>query len=138
MRRPIRSPLHFDNRRNFADRGASDYAARVLGNLARRAIDLAVLLLALYAFAFVPLGRRTGLEHLRAILKTPASRDAGHEVTQAAERLRDRLLGADAPGRAVPPPAHGAPTVPELRPGRAPPEMAAVPAPPGDAPDASL
>jgi len=62
----------------------------------RRAIDFAVLVLAVYAFAVVPLGHRTGLEHLRAILRTKAAHDAGHEIVEAAERLGHRLLGGDA------------------------------------------
>jgi hypothetical protein len=66
-------------------------------SLGRRAIDLAVLFLALYALAFVPLGRRTGLEHLQAILGTRAARDAGRDLGQAAERLGHRLLGGSEP-----------------------------------------
>lgn len=62
----------------------------------RRAIDFAVLVLAVYALAVVPLGRHTGLEHLRAILGTKAARDAGHELVQAAQRLGRHLLGDDA------------------------------------------
>jgi len=110
----------------------------VLGNLGRRAIDLAVLLLALYAFAFVPLGHRTGLEHLRAILGTRAAKDAGHEMLEAAERLRERLLGEE-PEQPVK--THGRAVVPRL-PRHEPANAALAPnALSGslrDAPDASL
>ena len=66
---------------------------RSVFSLGRRALDLAVLFLAVYVLAVVPLGRHTGLEHLRAILGTKAARDAGHELGVAAQRLGRRLLG---------------------------------------------
>jgi len=100
-------------------------------SLGRRAIDLAVLFLALYALAFVPLGRRTGLEHLRAILRTRAARDAGRDLLEAAERLRHRLLDSDEPIN-----ARGAPVMPAL-PRKAPPNAAARTSGEGP-PDASL
>jgi hypothetical protein len=99
--------------------------------LARRAIDLAVLFLALYAFAFVPLGRRTGLQHVRAILATPAARETTRDVADAVEGLRRRLLDDPAP------PTHGAPVVPRLHHHPAPANAAVAPAS-FDAPDASL
>ncbi|HEX4340563.1 MAG TPA: hypothetical protein VH062_31860 [Polyangiaceae bacterium] len=76
----------------------------------RRAIDLAVLFLAVYALAVVPLGRRTGLEHLRAIFRTQAARDAGRELGHAAERLGRRLLGESEP--ITPRGKPGAPSIP--------------------------
>ena len=97
-------------------------------------IDLAVLFLAAYAFAFVPLGSRTGLEHCRAILRTRAAHEAGKGITRAAERLRHRLLDDDGalPGR-------GAPVVPPLPKRARPPAQAALePSPAFMAPDASL
>jgi hypothetical protein len=66
--------------------------------LGRRAIDFVLLLLAVYMLAVVPLGRHTGLEHLRAILRTKAARDAGLELRQAAQRLGRRLVGDDGAG----------------------------------------
>lgn len=89
----------------------------MLGNFGRRAIDLAVLFLALYAFAFVPLGSRTGLEHLQAIVHTDAARSAGRELLQAADRLRRRLSGELSPPAREPPTparARGTPIVPRL------------------------
>jgi hypothetical protein len=107
----------------------------VLGNLVRRAIDIAVLFLAVYAFAFVPLGNRTGLEHCRAILHTRAAREAGRDIAGAADRLRNRIMADDT--EAVP--ARGAPVVPALpRHPHAPREAILSPAAPLDAPDASM
>jgi len=113
----------------------------VLGLFGRRAIDLAVLFLALYAFAFVPLGKRTGLEHVRAILRTHAAEDAGHELMLAFDHLKARLLGSDEPV-----PARGVPVVPKLprrRPSgnpqpRLPANVLLAPENTRDAPDASL
>ena len=94
-------------------------------------IDLVVLFLACYAFAFVPLGKRTGLEHLRAILDTRAARDAGREALEAADRLKRRALDDDSP-----PAPRGSPVVPRLPRHPAPPNAAIAAA--RDAPDASL
>ncbi len=103
----------------------------MLGIFGRRAIDLAVLFLALYAFAFVPLGRHTGLEHLRAILGTPAAREAGQDLLDAAERLQRRLFD-DEPAR-----PHGNPAIPHMRRARSEANLALAPLV-LDAPDASL
>jgi hypothetical protein len=51
-----------------------------------------VALFALLGFAFVPLGQRTALEHVKSILATEAAADAGRELVQAGVRLRQRLL----------------------------------------------
>ena len=122
----------------------------MLANPLRRAVDLVVCFLALYAFAFVPLGERTGLEHLKAVLRTPAAKTAGHELVEAADRLRQRLLGAPDEAEAVadaPREARGVPKVPKLPRRSAPENAAVVPAASGDnaaaaaamdAPDASL
>lgn len=114
----------------------------MLGTYGRRAIDLAVLFLALYAFAFVPLGKKTGLDHLRAILRTAPARDAGAEILRAADRLRHRLLDGDdgangsRDGDSDRSSDHGAPVVPRL-PRKARIESNAKAAP-LEAPDASV
>jgi hypothetical protein len=104
----------------------------VLGRLGHRSLDLIVLLFALYAFAFVPLGQRTGLEHVRAILRTHEAREAGEELLEAGDRLKQRVLGGDAPE------IRGQPVLPELPPG-SPVQMRIVPVGAPDAgADASL
>jgi hypothetical protein len=107
----------------------------VLGNFARRVIELAVLFFAAYAFVFVPLGSRTGLDHVRAILHTRAAREAGRDVGKAADRLRERLFADEneiVPGR-------GTPVVPALpKPIRSPVQAALSPIDPLGPPDASM
>jgi hypothetical protein len=104
----------------------------VLGRLGHRSIDLVVLLFALYAFAFVPLGKRTGLEHVRAVLGTHEAREAGDELLEAGDRLKQRVLGGDVP--VIP----GRPVIPDLPPG-APVQMRVAPLGVGDGGvDASL
>lgn len=106
----------------------------MIGSFGRRVIDLSVFFFAAYAFAFVPLGNRTALEHCRAILRTRAAREAGRDVITAADRLRRRLLASDdEPVR-----GRGTPVLPAL-PGKAkaPAEAVMVPAS-YDRPDASL
>ena len=59
--------------------------------LGRRAIDLAVLLFAVYAFVFVPLGSRTGLEHVKAIFGTHEAKRAGNDLKSAGGKLLSEL-----------------------------------------------
>jgi hypothetical protein len=73
-----------------------------------RLVNWIVLGFALYAFSFVPLGEKTGLEHLRAILKTDASQQAISELNSAGRRLVDELLGEE------PRTVQGEPVLPEL------------------------
>lgn len=85
---------------NFALRPALDYPARVLGKLGRRALDVIVLVFAALGFVYVPLGQRTGLEHVRAIFSTPEAERAGRELEEAVIGLGDELRerrGAGAP-----------------------------------------
>lgn len=60
--------------------------------LPRRALELAVAFFALYAFIFVPLGERTGFQHLQAILSTPEAERAGKELEAASSRMLRELL----------------------------------------------
>lgn len=60
--------------------------------VAKTTAQLMILGLALYAFAFVPLGRKTCLEHARAIWATPEAQQAKQEAGQATSRLLRELL----------------------------------------------
>ena len=102
----------------------------MLGRVGQRALEGLVLLFALYAFALLPLGRRTAFEHVQAVLSTGEAREAGREIARAADRLHERLLPRD--DEAIE--GRGVPQVPELSPG--PPVQARVE--PADRPDASL
>jgi hypothetical protein len=91
--------------------------------LGRRVIDWVVLGFAAYAFAFVPLGERTALEHLKAILSTEDSARAGRELKQAGEKLAHKLLEQKlAERKSVAPadtqalPAKGKPELPAIAP----------------------
>jgi hypothetical protein len=76
----------------------------------RRAVELTVGFFALLGFVWVPLGQRTGYEHVRAILATGPAAEAGRELVQAAVGLRDRWLAGRGPEpvpagpKPVPPP----------------------------------
>lgn len=65
----------------------------MIGRLGRRVVEAAVALFALLGFAFVPLGRRTALQHTVAIFSTPAATEAGRELMQAGGRLKQQVLG---------------------------------------------
>jgi len=66
----------------------------VLTRLGRRVLEAGAGLFALLGFVFVPLGKRTGFEHMVAIFSTPAAKEAGHELFQASLRLRQQVLDA--------------------------------------------
>jgi hypothetical protein len=80
--------------------------------MVKRVFQMVVLFFAIYAFVFVPLGRKTALEHLRAIAGTSAAKEAASElkggVTRLAHELREQaqrsteatdeqIAGTDAP-----------------------------------------
>ena len=98
--------------------------------MVKRVFQTVVLFFAIYAFVFVPLGRKTALEHVRAIAGTPAAHQAAselqggvkrlvHELRETAQRSTEAsdeaIAGAEAadapapvqspPGRAKPSPA---------------------------------
>jgi hypothetical protein len=68
------------------------YDAAVFGIAGRRLAEGVVALFALLGFAFVPLGRKTALEHTKDIFTTPAALDAWGELSDATARLRDKLI----------------------------------------------
>lgn len=77
--------------------------------LARRAIEALVALFALLGFCYVPLGEKTGAQHLGAILRTEAAAQAGRGLVDAARGVRRRIfaeLEAPSPPR---PPASASP-----------------------------
>ena len=59
--------------------------------MVKRFFQVIVVFFAIYSFVFVPLGKKTALEHLRAIFGTPAARDAAEEVKGGVTRLVRRL-----------------------------------------------
>lgn len=85
----------------FADFGRPRYDAGVFGLAGRRLVEGVVALFALLGFAFVPLGKKTALEHTLDIFTTPAARSAWQELGAATERLRDRLVATVLPGKAA-------------------------------------
>jgi hypothetical protein len=86
----------------------------VIGRAGRWLIDGIVVFFAVYAFVFLPLGRETAYDHLRAILDTGAAKNAGRELVSAADRLRQNLLGGDRGDRGDAVKARGRPKVPKL------------------------
>jgi hypothetical protein len=59
--------------------------------MAKRIFKGVILFFAIYAFVFVPLGKKTALEHIRAIIGTPAAQEAAEEVKGGVTRLVRRL-----------------------------------------------
>jgi hypothetical protein len=77
-------------------------------SLGKRAAESLIVLLALYAAVFVPLGERTLWQHACAILGTPEAQRAGRELTIAGGRMLREL--SDFQAR----PVRGKPQVPDL------------------------
>lgn len=86
----------------------------VFGIAGRRVAEGVVALFALLGFAFVPLGRKTALEHTLGIVTTPAALDAWRELGDATSRLRDKLLATVMPPRAAAAPLAPLGAKPEL------------------------
>jgi hypothetical protein len=59
--------------------------------MAKRAFQAVVLFFAICGFLFVPLGKRTAIEHIYAIAGTPAAQQAASELKSGIVRLFDRL-----------------------------------------------
>ena len=87
--------------RYFAEFGSAGYHARVFGLAGRRLAEGVVALFALLGFAFVPLGKKTALEHTLDIFTTPAARSAWLELGSATQRLRERLIATVMPAKAA-------------------------------------
>lgn len=81
-------------------------------SLGKKAIEAAVVLLALYAALFVPLGERTLWQHARAVFGTEEAQRAGRELRQAGGRMLHELTDFE------PLPVRGEPRVPPLPPPR--------------------
>ena len=87
----------------------------MFGIAGRRVAEGIVALFAVLGFAFVPLGRKTALEHTLGIFTTPAALDAWHELGTATARLRETLIAHVMPAapRAIETPG-AKPEVPNL------------------------
>jgi hypothetical protein len=89
----------------------------LFGIAGRRLAECVVALFALLGFAFVPLGKKTALEHSRDIFTTPAALSAWHELGAAAARLRDTLVATLLPAKTAEqplPPMGAKPELPSL------------------------
>ena len=78
----------------------------MLGEIAKRLVNAAVLFLAAITFFLVPLGERTPAQHLTAIFDTPAAQRAADACAEAGRRIAISVTPRSAePAPAKPPPA---------------------------------
>jgi hypothetical protein len=84
----------------------------VLGDLAKRVVNGAVLFVAVVAFFLVPFGRRTLAQHAAAIVGTPPAREAATACADAGRRVVERAGDEWRALRKAPPPAPPAPDLP--------------------------
>jgi hypothetical protein len=66
-------------------RGPLAWSGAVLGEFAKRVINLVVVVLAAITFFLVPLGSKTLYQHVRAIFATPAADELGRELKKTGE-----------------------------------------------------
>jgi hypothetical protein len=72
-------------------RASGTIDARMVGNLAKRAVNLAVLLLAAVTFFLVPFGRRTLYRHLVAVFTTDEAKEMKREVEAKGHEIVDEV-----------------------------------------------
>ena len=70
----------------------------MLGDLAKRAVNLVVVLLAAVTFFLVPFGRKTLFEHLKAVFSTPEAAEMGHEIAKTSQSV-ERVVQAEVESR---------------------------------------
>lgn len=80
----------------------------MITRVGRRVLEIGVGMFALLGFAFVPLGKKTALEHVKAIVATGPAKEAGKELLEAGLKLRARVFQT-----ATSPDAGAAPARPE-------------------------
>jgi hypothetical protein len=56
--------------------------------------ELVILLLAAYAFFYLPVGRKTPFEHLRAIMATPEAKEAVTDAQAAGQEMKEKVVDA--------------------------------------------
>ena len=66
----------------------------MVGNLAKRAVNLAVLLLAAVAFFLVPFGRRTLYRHVVAVFTTDEANEMKREVEAKGKQIVEEVKSA--------------------------------------------
>jgi len=59
----------------------------VLGDALKKLVNVLVILLATFAFFTVPVGKKTGAQHLVAIFKTKPAREAASAFADAARQI---------------------------------------------------
>jgi hypothetical protein len=109
----------------------------VFTTIVRRIFKTLVFFFAAYAFVFMPLGEKTALEHILAIVRTPQAQRAGSELKTGAERLvkklKEKADGADEAGDEPRVPRRRADRADRAEPGAQRPLMGSVPTAPSAA-----
>lgn len=77
---------------SFRSSARDVYPGAVLTRISRRALELLVALFALLGFFYVPLGKKTGFEHVKAIFSTRPAKEAGQDLVQAGDRIKAKML----------------------------------------------
>ncbi|MEO7095670.1 MAG: hypothetical protein ABI175_20600 [Polyangiales bacterium] len=74
----------------------------MLGNLAKRAVELAILFLAAVTFFLVPFGSRTLFQHCKAIFTTAPAAELGREIEKKGQDVVAEVKKTVAPSDAPP------------------------------------
>lgn len=63
----------------------------MIGDLAKRAVNLAIVLLAAVTFFLVPFGRKTLFQHCKAIFTTAPAEELGRELEKKAKDVEHEV-----------------------------------------------
>jgi hypothetical protein len=103
----------------LARRSDIDYRARVVVRFARRVVWGGLTFFALLGFVSVPLGRKSGWEHLKAIMRSPECEQALNGARLSLAPIEERLarwlpswVMREATGRLLPQPSANSPDHP--------------------------
>jgi hypothetical protein len=89
----------------FSRPSASRYPARVLFRLGRRLFGLTAAFFAILGFVAVPVGDRTGLEHVREFIQSETGQRLGQASVEISRVARDRLAASLASSSSSPLPS---------------------------------
>ena len=77
----------------------------MIGTLAKRSVELAILFLAAVTFFLVPFGHRTLYQHVRAVFSTEPAHQLGDELEKKGQEVMGAVREGGSPSRGAEPPA---------------------------------
>ena len=89
------APLAQGGAQKLSRPSSDGHDSPMLGDVAKRAVNVVVVLLAAMAFFLVPFGRRTLYQHVRAVFSTPQADELKHEIEKKATDVKREVVAPD-------------------------------------------